>query len=348
MTHRSSTVSIVAALLGLLLPAAGAQVSPITVDAGADWVHARTGLAVPPSAAGFARREMGDLSKDQLDVVVTYQQPETKTWVTVYLFHAGLVDASIWHDRALAAILAKGASDAAQAITTKFTPAGHGADSGLRTTIAVSGGNLTATSVALFAHDDWLLKVRMSSSSLSAPALDPVMARFIDALVLPAPSTLAAPARPIGPCADALPASRAKQAKTDQTYAILGMAFVQQAELDRVAERGRDAPETGHGYCRDRDSPTPHAVYREEGKAATEGYLMTIGDAGITVRVQPDAIAGMMDLKGPHYLVWLWTVDTVVGFSPFKGMPSPAQVAEMLGSKAPVFEAARSVRAARK
>ena len=339
---------------GLMLTCAAApahaQSTPITADIAADWQHPLSGATFPvrlgPAQLGaFARESMEDYGTQQLDISGTYQQPQTRTTATLYVYRAGLPDASIWHDRIKAVIAAGrlGTPDFTKAITTLFTPAGHGANSGIRSAVPMTGKTATSSGVSVFPHDDWLVVVRMTSYTLSAADLDTALAGFTAAIPLPAPKASATAAYVITPCTDPFPAQAAKRAPRDMMDDILASALMQ--ALDDAAGKPTPAkPDAAPPapYCADPAGSANYGAYRAGGDKAS--YVVAMGDAGNAVQIAPNTMAAMLDKKkAGQYSMTLSTVASRISYTPFAAIPTVAQVIAAIDHENPVASTDRPI-----
>jgi len=329
---------------GLMLTCAAApahaQSTPITADIAADWQHPLSGATFPvrlgPVRLGaFARESMEDYGTQQLDISGTYQQPQTRTTATLYVYRAGLPDASIWHDRIKAVIAA-----------------GHSANSGIRSAVPMAGPSTTtktATSsgVSVFPHDDWLVVVRMTSYTLSAADLDTALAGFTAAIPLPAPKASAPAAYVITPCTDPFPAQAAKRAPRDMMTGVLAGVLMQMADNHELKpDPAKPAPAkvdtAPPPYCADPAGSANYGAYRAEGDKAS--YVVAMGDAGNAVQIAPDGMAAMLDKKkAGQYSMTLSTVASRISYTPFAAIPTVAQVIDAIDHENPVASTDRPI-----
>lgn len=346
---------------------AQAAPTPITADVAAPWQHGLSGLGFPVQLAGFSRDMLMDFGKVQADIAATYQQPATGSTATLYVFHAGLADVSIWHDRIKLAIGMGnvGQSQPAATITNLFTPALHAKDSGIRSVMPVAGKGYLASGVAIFQHNDWLVAVRLSSKSFTPAELDKVLAGFVDALALPQPA-LPEPARPastkpavpvrpayvVSQCDSLLPSQPAKPAKTNMMESMLGAALMN-VEVDKesaTTDTPGTAPEKPAAgdvaanqpappYCVQAGAGASYGIYRNGPPEA--GYVLALSDAGNVVMVQPDVTGLLFGKKKPKYSVVLSTPTERAIYAPFAGLPTVDQVIKLINETGPSASVSR-------
>lgn len=324
--------------------AAQAELKPIPSKAGKDWRHALTGTNFPPQIGELPRRNIADYGNQQLDIAAIYEQPETGTVATVYVYRAGLPDASIWHDRILKVMGGAGLGEVDQSkkVTTIFTPKGQGENSGIRSVVPLSGKAQAASGVAVFAHDDWLIVVRMTSASLAPADLDPALATFVDALGIGAAKNPATAAYGITPCAQPFPTQTVERGARDMTGGLLAGALMQVVEEGKVKpDKGEGASEIPH-YCSDPGAVVDYGAYRNEKDAGN--YLIAVGDDGNVIWLAPDTMAALLDeKKSGQYAMTLTTVANRVSYAPFTAMPGPAQVMKVLQSERPISVVNRAI-----
>ncbi|MBH0113135.1 hypothetical protein I5E68_09275 [Novosphingobium sp. YJ-S2-02] len=313
---------------------------PIVAPVDAEWYHGLTGYAFEPEVAGFARLEIQDLGKAQLDISSTYSDEATQTEATVYLFHAGLADASVWHDRILATMASGklGTLGTAAANTTIFTPPSGQPDAGIRTVAPLSGESARSTGVAIYPFADWLLAVRMTSHSLQAADLDTRLSAFVTAFSAPHAPIGAAKAYAIKACDNALPQKTAKIYKPTMMDALLG-ATIGAAPKDETYDSGA-LPAKDADWCRDPASTADYGVYRSKG--TRKHYIVAVSDAGMTASVGEETLSGLVnESSAPSYQMIVRTVDHAYAYPRFTRLPSVKQVMTQIIKGQPISSATR-------
>jgi len=327
-------------LILLLTWSAAASAQPaqprlLEVPAGAAWQHAQTRMILPSRVAGLSRGELRDLGDGELDVVAQYAGGDDGTFATVYLFRTATPDAALWFDRALAAILFRPEyglqSGTPTPAATPFQRPGAAVASGLRATLDLNASGLRSSGVAVAPLGPFLLKVRISSSTLERAALDERLARFIEGLRWPALGTAERAATAIQPCAEAL---RLRNARVIQS----GMANVLSDAMGGMLmqDAGEGEPPT---YCREPDASLQYGVYRPD--ASRERYLIALADAGIGI-----AVGEALDLSaligdsggGRRFSMTMMGRNSTSVLPSFNRLPPPAQaVAVAFGNRGPVI-----------
>ncbi len=324
----------------LALVPAPAFADPIVVDVAARWSHAQTHFSFAPQVSEFERIAIQDFGKDELDVSAAYSDRTSGTEVTIYLFHAGLADASVWHDRIVSAMGSGelGELNMREARTTIFTPPSGQTSAGIRTVAPLSGKSAKATGVAIYPFADWLLAIRATSHRLDAPALDARLAAFVEALSAPQAPIDAPPAYPILACDSALPQKPAKIYKPTMMDALLGASVDipdKKSPYDKAS-----LPLEKATWCRDPVSTRDYGVYRSNG--TRKSYIVAVGDAGMTASVAPDTLSGVFRSDSANaFQMTVRTVDHAYAYPRFTGLPAVEQVIAQITKGQPISSATR-------
>lgn len=318
--RRIATIAAAALLLAAAAPAlAQPQPRMLEVPATASWKHAATGMILPPRAAGLSRGGVVDRTAAELDVSADYGGEDGLT-TTVYLFRTPLPDPAVWTDRALAAIVLRpgfGLDPNTVPAAIPFRRPGAAAASGLRSTVKLNGSGLTSTALALAPLQGWLVKVRMTSASLDAAALDARMTAFLEALRWPAEPKPAAAAIPVADCPDSLAFKKAKVVRDDMSDVLMN-ALTGVVEMQQV-EEGKAEPAV---YCREPGPLKPYGVYRPN--RSRQSYVIALGDAGTALRLAP-SLGELLGRGGNRVAMTLMEHDRTSVLPSFNRLPSPEQ-----------------------
>ncbi|WP_067734647.1 hypothetical protein [Novosphingobium naphthalenivorans] len=322
----------------IAIPDARANGTPIIADVRAPWEHDQTGYVFPPVVTGFERTSIQDFGKGEFDLSAAYSDPATHTETTLYLFHAGLADPSVWHDRILVAMSSGALGTLGDTTTTVFTPPTRQAGAGIRSVAPLEGKSSKATGVAIYPFADWLIAVRMTSRTLEPSALDARLAAFVQDLSAPAvPTKSAPPAYLIAPCEDALPEKQAKIFRPTMMDAMIGAA----ADLpnkDLPYDEAALAP-MGVVWCRDSASTNDYGVYRADG--TKKRYIVAVGDAGMTAFVGADKLGAQLSGAANMYQMLVRTVDHTYVYPRFSRLPAVNQVIGQISRGSPISSATR-------
>lgn len=298
------------------------------------WKHEPSGLALPPAIAGFARGKITRFDEEGRNVAIAFRGTDD-TFATLYVYRAGVPSVAIWSDRAASVMLSNsklGEVDPDTLIIAPFSPpAGAGADSGVRISAGFRGEGAGATGLSLHVHDGWLVKLRMTSRSLSAAGLDARIAALVGALDLPRASETAPLYAAIEECENRLDAEKpAKLVALDTTANILIGGIIGSLRDERAgAWSDPDAR-----WCRDAASRREYGIYRSS--SSRNSYLLAYGDSGTSLFA---ARYNMVSLIKPSRLFLAVQSDGTreVVYPPFDRLPTPAQMAGLPGNLAPVM-----------
>lgn len=332
-------------LLASASPALG-QLIDIETEEGKPWTHQWTSFTAPPVLEGSVRSRVTSLNEEQTNFWVTYQDRETGTTTTIFLYRSGLMSVLIWFDRALEGMKNSsgviGALDTSLAQSGSFTPiSGGGEGSGLLLYGPTTGGGMDSTGLALFPFDDWLVKIRISSRDLAPPEL---FYKFVDVLSnlrLPQSRIEYPAASDIAPCETQLNASDAgnrSAASKDAFGAIASIAAGKRKPPQGAMQRVED-PE----YCREWQEDSSYSVYRSKG--SRDSYVLALGDSGYAVSVGKYDLSWLgprqADLASRYWAMAMEEGRTGI-FVPFSALPDPDYlldtVMEERPSAAVVFE----------
>lgn len=338
-----------AALAALAVTACGGAVAPLAaqdqapaVRPAATWSHDRSGLTLPAVVAGFARGDSKQYDDDGYNIGIAFRDPDSGSWADLFIYRAAPASIAVWGDRAAAAMFANpmlGDVDLNTVKITRFTPPnGAGEKSGLKI-VTPTKGDLTSSGLALYLHDGWLVKLRMSSKTLDAATLEAKMGDFIGALTLPAASRPTPAFAEIQNCAAPIKSGKkAKLVKLDvmgslMIGGILGVAHDKKLEEADTGEAdGRKDPV----WCRDPASQPQYGVYRRVDD--TEGYLIALGDTGTSLSVGSFDVGPLMT-PSKGFLVTQSDGVTEQVYPPFDKLPTPDQALGLPGTVSPVFSA---------
>jgi hypothetical protein len=214
-------------------------------------------------------------------------------------------------------------ADASPPAVTAFTPPKASRASGLRTSVALVPTPLRSTALAVAPVGGWLVKVRMSSESLDAAALDARLGAFIDDLRWPAEAKAPKAAAPIAPCATPLRFKKAKIVHDDLAQVLINSVTGGLA-LEAAEDSG---PQTV--YCREPGLAPERAVYRPS--EAANSYAVAMDDAGTILQLAPAlTIKGIG--SGGKVSMTLMHRQTSDMLPSFNRLPSPDQALNVLNS----------------
>lgn len=326
---------------GMALPLAAQDQAPAARPA-STWSHDRSGLTLPATLAGFTRGESTQFDENGYNVGVSFTDAETRSTATLFVYRAGPESVPIWADRAVAGMFANPALADVSVEDVRFSrfnaPNGAGALSGLRV-VTPAKGEMSATGLAIYLHDGWLVKLRMSTKTLDRAALELRIKDFVAALAMPAATRTAPAYVDLADCAQPMARGKpAKLARLDMMGLIMlgaTMSAVHEKRLKEPAEGKADAAPAPL-WCRDAASRIEYGVYRQEG--VEDAFLVALGDGGTSLMVGRFETDGIMR-SGKSFMVTQSDGVTSASYPPFDRIPLPEQVAGLPGNVAPVFSA---------
>lgn len=307
-----------------------AQPADLVLPLDEDWQHQWSAMAFPARLSNFTRKRIVQFEERQTNVAAIYDDAQTNTQLTIYVYRPILPETAIWFDRALVAIGARdlfGGVNLDKVNISSFVPTGGQNATGQYAVIDTEG-RIKSTAVSLHRSGEWLIKLRISSEQLAADEMsdvlngvlaslppveqpEPVPAYLIDNCELPLTFTEANPfVDPKGDAALALEAS---------VDAMLANGRIPNDRLQPAAVR----------YCREGEPQRQYTVYRPVGTA--DRYVVAFSDAGKSISVFPDTLYGAE--PGGASAVSVYQVVSGSGlataiYRPFLTMPTLQQAAD--------------------
>jgi hypothetical protein len=342
----------VGTLLVSASPASAQQPAPLAMEADKDFRHAQTGLIFPATLQGLPRMSGTEFEPGGWDVAIQYSPSDTATAISVYVYQAAVQDVGLLIAESRNAL--EGRRSHYQnlqplAPLAAFAPPGDAVKSGLRLTYSTDGQfKSTAIAIAPLGRD-WVVKFRLSSKTMSAAELDTLLTSTITGLNWPKQAEAHAAAVEIAACQTPLPAMKpAKPVKTDMAYGLFGAIVngVMEAPEDEAAgETVTAKAKNPTVYCRDTSLNFPLGLYRPNN--ATDRYLLSLGDSGRAILVDPDASAfltAVVEKKKAvtdQYSVRFIGPGKISNYQPHKGMIPPDQAWEIVSKTAPLSSSGR-------
>lgn len=327
---------------GTVAPATAQKATSIDVPANASWKHAATGVILRPKIAGFPRGTIADSSSSELDVMIQYAEGGP-TAVTLYIFRPSLMSVPVWFDRSEAQILLR------SEVYGSVTPAGparafavpHAAATSALQRVYVPGlGDYKSTGLVMVPLGEWLVAVRASSKELDPAALEARLGEIVAGIVWPDKVAESLAAVPVAACADTLPYDRkAKAKKPDMTQALLGAVMFAAAEdksKDKKDGEVEADPPKPSVWCREGESAREYGVYRTGD--GYKGYVLAVGDAGITVSVGP---AFPLEKEDPGFTLSVGMLDRNLVYPNFDRLPAPKVAFDAINRLSPVSSTTR-------
>jgi|CXWL01.1.fsa_nt_gi hypothetical protein len=318
---------------------APAEARTIDIPATAGWKHAGSGTVLRREIAGFARESLSDSGDRELDVSAQFRSQDQSTLATIYIFRPANNSAPIWFDRSRT-MIEQGDMFGMKGRSVDIRPsaldaAASSTVSGLKIVYPVSAGNFRSTALALVPAGEWILAVRITSSTLDAPSLDAKLNAVVAGIGWAANIAQAPASEPVQPCADPLKFGKAKLLPPSLGNALIdAVAGMATAKSDADNSPAKPAPLAV--YCKDPASTMNYGIYRAN--AESDAYVMAAGDAGISVLVGPTISLG----SGPRYSVVVQKLDSDLSYPSFSRLPSPDQVWHLINEARPLSSTTRN------
>jgi hypothetical protein len=305
---------------------------PIELPAKAAFKHRHSKVQLPPVLAGLPRTRATEYEADQLDTMSEYATADASEAYTVYIHRNVAGGLPIWFDRARSMIEQRATLGAPTLHSaTAFMPPGRTNASGLLATYAVTGKGYRSTGLAMVPVGEWLVKMRVSSHTLSPAELEARLKSALAEIAWPKKMAPAPEAAPIAACSTRLALTGdAKPAEKDESSGAAMLIGSLLGQMGATQEGSRQAaPPPPTRWCRDSIELADGAVYRAD--EAVDGYLIALGDAGRAVsagRNAGDALLEAAEEKkagGDRYEVQLIFLAETMTSSLLDRLPPPAQ-----------------------
>lgn len=304
----------------------------VPTAASADWKHKASGVSLPDEIGDMRRGEERDLSNGQkLDVMVQYGGGNEP--VTVYVYRASHPNPALWFERTRTAMLDNVGGFDTSKPPRPITVGGGAQPNGLRQEFPTFGKDWRATSFALVQSGEWLIKARVSSTTLEEAGVAARMDRLLAALTFAAAPS--APLPLVAPEACKTAATLDAKPKIDMSMVTAASLFGVVAYSDaRGGGQGLSAKPAG--WCRDDSDPALHKMTTVYRRLDGQGWTALLGDAGMsaaTMTLSPAEAAGKPGEFAGAGLYFTRTGPTEV-VATYDGLPS---VIQALGAVAPVM-----------
>lgn len=309
---------------------AAAQPAELALPADEDWQHQWSAMAFPAHLSTFTRERVIQFEESQTNIAAVYDDAQTNTQLTIYVYRPILPETAVWFDRALVAIGARDLFDSVNLDKVKigsFVPPG-GLNASGQFAVIDTAGTFKSTAVSLHRSGEWLIKLRISSEKLAVNQMATVL-KDVQASLPPIENPELAPTYLIEDCEPPLTFTLAKPFADPKGDAALAL----EASLDTMVANGlkpvEQAAPVALRYCRDGKPQQRYTVYRPAG--TTDRYLVAFSDAGKSISVFPDALYGA-ETGGASAVVVYQVVSgdgrVTAIYRPFLTMPTLQQVAD--------------------
>ncbi len=320
--------------VGLVASSASAQ-RPVRldIDHSKAWKHDRTGVVLPAAIDGIPRKSITEFEAGGWDVAAQYDIDNYAAVVSIYLYQAAVQDPSLLiAESRIPLETRKDVYGEVKPFTdvVPFAPPGDPVASGLRIAYE-TGGQFKSTALAIAPlGEDWIVKFRVSSRTMSPPQLNALVDRAIAALNWPTKASPHQAAVAMTACTTPTPElKKAKIVKQDGAMALFG------ALVGGAIAADDNQPVTRVTYCRDLGASRQFGLYRAENDP--QRYLLSLGDSGRAIFVGRDelseTVSGEMKGKkksGAIYAVRLVVPGSTTQYPSVDRLPPPDQALQIV------------------
>lgn len=266
--------------LTIVMPISGsaalAQKNKPAFQAGQDFSYPSSGIIAKGKIGGMTLVDVKTIIPGA-DYGVTYRSDKKEdTLGSLYISRNTVGDASMWFHWVSRVIdMAGYFGNFSQAPATSYTPPAHGVATGMMRAVKPEKGQSTSTGVAVFVHGDYVIKLRLTSQTLSPDANLDRMRVVLDGLQLPSDGVGRdrTAAYAVADCDSPIPtASKAMLVRADMTAGVMlgSVGMAPSLLTDLLFSTGG----TGTQWCTD---PNAENVYRPNG--ATDRWVMPQNDS---------------------------------------------------------------------
>lgn len=322
------------ALAAILSPASYTMASgPIPTELNEDFTHAPSGISVPPMVGAFQRVSVDDLTDEQLNIAIQLREESQDTFVTIYIYRSAVPNLTIWGDFASIAMLNNpsiGPAVEGTLFLGRFTPPNEsGSQSALHARALVKGAIANSTGLSVFGHNDWIVKVRATSKSLSEDQVTRKIGAVIASLKMEPSVTQYPEVEFVTPCDKPMKFGKKPKLKA---FDVVGQLIVGTTVTGvRIGDEAADSAEVD--WCRDPQSTADYGIYRKNNSKSA--YFIALSDGGIGAYVSNLRKAGGVgSVNG--FLVKTSDGLTEKAWPIFDKKPHPALIRENFGAISPI------------
>ena len=315
-------------------PLAAQQAKPLQLDMTNVWTHEQSGLVFPKEMGALPFLSATQFADGGWDLSLQYSPAELTDTVSIYVYQAAVQDIGLLFSESRTSLEnRKQVYSSVSPLTpvSAFTPPGQNTASGLRIAYNTEGAyKSTALAIAPMGGD-WVVKFRVSSTTLSAAELDIRLTDAIQMMGWPVDNRRHPEAIEAQSCSSSLPPfKKAERVKADGGNAMLNALF---ASAISAGSAEPEVDETvASRYCRDQNMQFPFSIYRPDN--AVNRYVISLGDSGRAVFVEPDLASQIMAesdaKKGANYTIRMVVPGLVDTYPSHDRMPSPEQAVSII------------------
>ncbi|MEP3224953.1 MAG: hypothetical protein ABJO01_03180 [Parasphingorhabdus sp.] len=267
-----------------------AQPTDIPSEPDKVWIHQHTGSGFPTKIGRFDRSAIRDLTQDQLDVVLSYTDPDKQGALTLYLYRPAINNLPMWFETATQSLMMGRMGQFAPKVVTDrvFTPQGQSSAAGMLVSYSLTQSRYRSTAIAMVPINRWLLKIRYSSAEFDAESLAIEIPKIVSAIETGDRLEQAKDIAAIKLCAKKMKLkSKAKRFRPSLVDALIGSVSVSAAEEEM---KNGDKPLETVIYCRDPGDYGQWTIYRAN--ESKDSYILPLGDSGRALSVYRNSLSG--------------------------------------------------------
>ena len=333
MISKTICVAIFAIALSAT-PLAAQQAKPLQLDMENGWTHDQSGLVFPKDMGILPFLSATQFVDGGWDLSLQYSPADQADAVSIYVYQAAVQDIGLLFAESRKSLENRKqvySSVSPLAPVAAFTPPGQSSASGLRIAYNTQGAYKSTALAIVPMGRDWVVKFRMSSTTLSASDLDTRLTDAIQMLGWPEDTRQHPEAIEAQSCTTSLPPfKKAKRVKADGGNAMINALFASAISAGS-AEPAADEPVASR-YCRDQNMQFPFSIYRPDN--AVNRYVISLGDSGRAVFVEPDLASQIMAAseakKSANYTIRMVVPGLVDTYPSHDRMPSPEQAVAII------------------
>lgn len=278
------------------------------------WTHSGSGVSLPRIISEMRLRETRDLSRGGgFDVILQYG--DSTTPVTVYVYRSAYPNAAMWFERTRLAMNSHVGSGERAADPRPFTLGGAAAPNGLREEISLPSG---ATAVAIAHRGQWMVKLRMTSTSLDRAALAARMDQLISAFRFTGEATAPIPLAVPGMCDGnaRMEGDRIRNVAGEPLAAATVTGIIAYGEARGISGLATEPQQ----WCRATIEALPAQFGSFYRRRDGNGWVALMGDSGMAIAALPIEVPGRA--RAALYTSSPAATRVVAAY---EGMPAPAE-----------------------
>lgn len=271
------------------------------------WRHQPSGVSLAAVPEGMRLGGETDNRRDASDVIIQLAGSEREL-VTLYVYRSAYPGAALWFERTRLAMRANIGAPTTGVAPRSFTLGAASAPNGLREEINLpAGGRWRATAVTIAQYGEWIVKVRITSTTEDAAVLARRMDALLAALRFPAAAPVAHPLTVPAACGDANRMGGRARAGSGEDTMMAGIMLTR----THAEARGREGLVANPAaWCRDSSGHAVEIVSlyrRRDGRA----WVALLGDSGLAVGADTIDDQAMSFAATPSATIFVQMFDAI-------------------------------------